>query len=158
MRPISRLFALFIMAALSGCASQQARMMKSFDNAGDDVYVRFERTECFGTCPVYELVIRGNRELEYTGKSFAKPKGSFTATISEEDWDKLRNKIIEVEFFNFEDEYDAPISDVPTTITEVFISDKRNKTVINRWDAPEKLVALETFIDQLWQSYVVEDR
>ncbi len=155
---LSRLIAFVIMGSLAGCASQQARMMKSFDKAGEDVYVRFERTECFGTCPVYELTIRGNRQLEYTGKSFAKPKGTFTVTISEEDWANLRAKIIDVGFFNFEDEYDAPISDVPSSITEVFISEKRNKTVVNRWDAPEKLVALETFIDQLWQSYVVETK
>lgn len=158
MRLFSRLLSLLVIIAFTGCASQQARVMKSFDKAGEEAYVRFERTACFGTCPVYVLTIRGNRELVYTGMAFAKPKGEFTATISEEDWKALQEKIAEVNFFNMEDSYDGPISDVPSSITQIYISDKRKKTVINRWEAPEKLIALETHIDQLWQRYLAKSR
>ncbi len=158
MRKISQwLVVLGLTLSLFSCATQQARLMKSFDKAGEEAYVRLERTEGFGTCPVYEVTIKGDRTLVYTGKAFAKPKGKLTATISEDDWKALQLAIAESAFFSLEDEYDGPISDVPSAITEVRISDKKHKTITNRWEAPEKLLKLETFIDKLWQKYLLEE-
>lgn len=157
MRKISQWLVVFgLTLGLFSCASQQARLMKSFDKAGEEAFVRLERTECFGTCPVYEVVIKGDRSLVYTGKAFAKPKGNLTASISEEDWKALQEAIAESAYFSLEDEYDGPISDVPSAITEVRISDKKHKTITNRWEAPERLLKLETFIDKLWQKYLLE--
>lgn len=140
---------------LSACTGPKS-LMKSFEKAGESTVIKFERTACFGTCPVYEVVIRGDGSLTYTGKEFAQPKGIFKAQISPEDLRSLYERIAISGFFEMEDAYDGPISDVPSAITEVQITDKRRKKVINRWEAPEDLIRLETYIDKLWQKYLTE--
>lgn len=138
-----------------GCSSPKA-VIKSFDKAGDASFVRFERTACFGTCPVYEVVIRGDGSLVYTGKEFAQPKGTYEAQLTPEDLRSLHERIAISGFFEMEAEYDGPISDLPSAITEVFISDKRKKKILNRWEGPEDLTRLEAYIDKLWQKYLTE--
>jgi hypothetical protein len=155
MNVILRITALFSIVFIVSCTGQ-ARLLKAFENAGDQAYVRFERTACFGTCPVYVVRISGNGKLTYKGKEFSQPKGEYEVQISPEEWRTLQEKIAIAKFFGMKAEYDEYMTDVPSAITEVYINDKRKKTVINRWEAPEDLIRLETYIDNLWQKYLKE--
>ncbi len=150
-----RLLFLLSSVLFLGCSGPKA-IVKSFNKAGDASFVRFERTACFGTCPVYEVIIRGDGSLVYVGKEFAQPKGTYKAQLSPEDLRSLHERIAISGFFEMENEYDGPISDLPSAITEVFINDKRKKKILNRWEGPEDLTRLETYIDQLWQKYLTE--
>ncbi|MCC5918450.1 MAG: hypothetical protein JJU02_14105 [Cryomorphaceae bacterium] len=141
---------------LSGCASSQTKLIKAFEKAGTEAFVSFERTACFGTCPVYTVKISGDLKITYKGREFSQPKGEYEATITSEEWKTLQEKIAMTRFFELEDEYDGYITDVPSAITTVHINEKRTKRVLNKWEAPEDLVRLETHIDQLWQKYFKE--
>jgi hypothetical protein len=45
--------------------------------------IKFERTECFGGCPIYSIVIKGDGSVEYEGKGWVKNVGKISATLSE---------------------------------------------------------------------------
>lgn len=54
-------------------------------------------------------------------------------------------------YFTLQDEYSAPVADLPTTTTSISI-DGRYKQVINYYGAPEQLIELENMIDDIAKS------
>ncbi len=40
-----------------------------------DVVITLERTQCFGSCPVYKLTVYGDGRVVYEGGGFVKIKG-----------------------------------------------------------------------------------
>ena len=105
-----------------------------------------KRTACYGKCPQYELRLYANGLINYEGKMFVDKIGCFQFSISKKKIDQLFNLINEVNYFSFDDVYDAEVSDVPSIITEVNYQNKSHQ-IIDRFKGPKELEKLYKLID-----------
>ena len=87
-------------------------------------FVKMKRTLCFGKCPYYEFVIFSNGDVLYEGFKFVEKIGKFKGKINIKKIAFIKEKLKEVEFFNFDSVYDAGVSDLPSTIIEVNLDNK----------------------------------
>lgn len=133
----------------------------SFDppTAHANLLITLERTACFGTCPIYALTIYEDGRVEYVGQDFVTAKGEQTGSITPEKLQELVAAFQNADYFNLQDEYTAPITDLPTTITS-FTFDGTTKTIRNYGGcldnmlvpAPQALCELENKIDEVTKS------
>jgi len=138
--------------ALAACSSTAPRDYTS-------AVITLERTVCFGFCPVYTLTIYGDGRVEYEGQQYVEVTGKQTAVLTPEQVKELVNDFENANYFDMEDEYIAPVTDLPTTITSITL-DGKFKTVRNYGGclsespvkAPQALCELETKIDELTNS------
>lgn len=112
------------------------------------VLVSLKRTPCYGKCPTYRITIKDNGELVYEGKRFVEKLGTHTGMVTSEDVENIQKKVKEIDYFNLEDAYDVPISDFPTCVTTVNM-DGKEKSIMNKQNAPASLRNFEKYIDSL---------
>ena len=107
--------------------------------------ITLERTACFGTCPIYKLILKSDGTAVYIGTRFVERLGTYTAYVS--GFEHLA-KIIEARrYFSLSDRYTKPVTDLPSAITSVVRNGKR-KTVENYGNfGPLELWEIETLID-----------
>lgn len=124
-----------------------------------DLVVTMERTPCFGACPIYKLTIYGDGRAVYEGEEFVAVKGQQTATIGAAQIRELVAAIESADYFSLNDDYSAPATDLPSTITTVTLGGQ-SKT-INHYGvcgysdidtAPKELCDLESKIDEITNS------
>lgn len=101
------------------------------------VFIEFEKTICFGFCPEYRLVIYENGEVEYNGKKNVKITGKRKYNLSKLEFKKIKDQIQKADFYNLKNEYDAMITDLPSTIITI-----NNKRVRARYNIPKELKKL----------------
>ena len=114
-----------------------------------------ERTPCYGRCPIYKATFMDNGEVKYVGKHFVEKIGTYKTLISAEEVLEIKNKIAEHNYFELDSLYPTPITDFPSSITEVNLNGKRKK-VINRRTPPPNLKAFEQFLDGLLEGKELE--
>ena len=129
---------LFLIAALF--AVQQT--------ATDRIEITIKRTPCFGTCPDYDVTMRGDGTVTYEGRSHVRIPGEHTWKVDPAAVRALAREMQEAGYFELQDEYTAHVTDLPTTYTSLTIG-PRTKTVKNYFKAPEKLRDLENRIDMV---------
>jgi ankyrin repeat protein len=112
----------------------------------NSVQITLERGRCFGSCPVYKLEIRGDGTVNYNGTMFVAVAGPHTAHISQEAVKSLIAQFKQADFYNFDPEYHAWISDLPTQTISISI-DGQKMTVVN-YGGPQELSILERAIDR----------
>ncbi len=120
-----------------------------------------KRTPCYGRCPVYEIQFFSNGETVFNGERNLKRLGIFLARVPESTLRQILEQAEQADFFELRDEYPESgpaIPDLPETIT--FVNNgKKQKTVINYYDAPLPLLRFERFLDEIangldWQPKV----
>jgi len=123
-----------------------ANVTKTKSSSVDSLFAFMERTPCYGRCPIYKMWIYKSGYTLYEGINFVEREGVWTTQLSKEDLEQIANKGKEIGYFNLDDEYDSPITDIPATITTLNI-DGRKKTVRDRHNAPASLRDFEKLID-----------
>ena len=122
--------------------------------------ITMQRTECFGTCPVYKLTIFADGRVRYEGSKHVKKKGKAESHISRQKLQELIDEFENIYYFNLNDAYvrgskGCPqwVPDMPSAITSLTrIRDGERKTV-NHYhgchgpDVLELLTRLEDKID-----------
>ena len=119
----------------------------------EDLIVKMRRTACYGTCPQYEIHIYKSGFIYYKGKMFVEKKGCFFSYISSNSINQIKTTLDQINFFQMEDNYLSPITDIPSVILEVSIGDKRH-VVKDRLNGPQELKNFHNFIDSLANSVV----
>ncbi len=112
------------------------------------IMASIKKTPCYGKCPTYEVKIYNDGRAEYHGKMFVERMGKHTGRIDEATLKSIKGKAMEVNFFDFYNEYptsDIQVADLPTTVTYFRIGDME-KTVVNKMQAPDELKAYEKFL------------
>lgn len=118
-------------------------------DSNDSLFASIERTPCFGTCPIYIMEIYDSGYVEYIGKRFVDNVGKFHAKVEHNKLQAIRDKAIEIGYFDLKDEYPSQIADFPSTITTVKLHGKR-KRVFNKQNAPQKLYDFQSYMDTLF--------
>jgi hypothetical protein len=120
--------------------------------------IHLERTACYGTCPVYKVVLRNNGSLEYEGIQNVKRIGKYRGKINLWGFNKLAQLIEKSKFMEMQDRYSIDMTDMPTVYTTVVYAGGKKKRIMNFGNAgPVELWAIEQLIDKLveeaqWES------
>lgn len=143
-----RTFSLILgLVLLLGCKSQNKI---SSDHGPNTPAFTYEKTPCFGTCPVYKLTVNISGEARLVATSNLELKGNYKcADCDDLMMTKVVEKANEIEFWKLQDKYDPGVTDLPSTITSFFIRDSA-KSVVNVMEGPEKLKELEQLIEDLY--------
>ena len=110
----------------------------------------FEKTACFGKCPVYQVKFYSDGKVTWYGRMNVERQGWYTAQVLPDVLKRIKAKANELNYFDLEAKYptDLQVADLPSTITYVRIGDME-KQVVNTHDAPENLLAFEQFLSEL---------
>ena len=121
--------------------------------------ITLQRTECFGTCPVYKLTIFADGTVLYEGSKYVKKKGKAKSRISRAKLEDLIEEFDNIYYFNLNDAYipgskgcPQSATDMPSAITSLM---RRGRTkTVNHYhgcrglDTLELLTQLEDKIDE----------
>ena len=124
---------LFITLLLFSCAPK---------NSSKYSKIQYEAGACFGFCPIFKMTINPDRtaviEAEHftfsEGKSkgeFSEEKeGTFTATLTEADYQKMVALLDGVNLSSLKDEYNNKnVSDLPTSFLRINFADGTSKNI-----------------------------
>lgn len=114
--------------------------------------ITFQRSVCFGECPVYKVTFHRDGGANYLGEFYVKRKGSYGGYIYHRQFDRLVKLLESQDFFRMNDQYpdnlenltDAPVNQLSVE------SDVGRKTVRYMHDyEPVELWAVELGIDAI---------
>ena len=146
-----RLSIIIILLLLYSCNIKQNSL--SYSNAIKDTpFLTMQRTACYGTCPQYTITIYNSGLFKYEGKMFVEKQGCFYTIIQNKDIASIKSKLLEIDFFSFEKEYNSPITDIPSVILTVNTK-KGQHSVINRFNGPESLNRFQNLMDSISDSF-----
>ncbi len=129
--------------------SQNSANTKQAIAKDDSLFVTIERTACFGKCPTYKTRIYTSGYVIFDGKMNVDKIGRFSTKLSKEEIETLKQKINEVNYFELNDKYDGPATDLPSVITSVALNGFR-KSITARYEVPAELKSFQIFIDKLF--------
>jgi Domain of unknown function (DUF6438) len=125
---------------------------KTFDDVnlkqlGEPLMV-YEKTLCFGKCPVFTFTIYNNGFATYEGKQNVEKIGFYGTELARINIDELKKSLVESKYFDMEEIYNTPkVTDVPSVFTTVTIESKRKK-IMAKMGAPEELKNIHRLIDR----------
>lgn len=97
--------------------------------------ITLERTQCFGTCPMYKLTIFSDGRVSYDGMKYVKKVGKASGRISRAKLDELVLEFNNIKYFNLPDSFQPgektcpqEATDMPSAITS-FTWRGRSKTI-----------------------------
>ncbi len=107
------------------------------------------------TAPEYTIELFSNKQMYLNGKRNLDKTGKYMRTLSEKEYNQLIQAFIDANFFKFEDEYTAEITDLPTRYL-YFSSNGQEKKIRDYYGAPEEIRQLEynlqSFLDRVgWE-------
>lgn len=114
----------------------------------DSLYFIKYTSPCFGQCPVYRFEVYQSGFAVLEGQKFFDYEGVFQTVLNEDQLIQIKKWALEVDYFNLKNVYDAPITDIPSSTTGLYLEDKSN-WVYNRANSPEELKQFERNIEML---------
>jgi hypothetical protein len=138
-------------------ARQEPKASASSESDLMAITIRLERTACFGSCPAYSIVIHGDGQVQYDGKTHVKVTGAHEGRIETEKFSGLVAKFEEAKFESIPEDYSGSgpnckvvCTDMPTATTEFTVNDKshRVKHYHGCGGAPKTLFELELAVDK----------
>lgn len=130
-KPVRAKFEYYVEAKPEDYSGPQDRAFPARVNL-DDVVMRLKRTSCFGTCPSYQIEIRGDGRVTYTGDEGRSVlvEGVHRWRIPQSDVAILFDMFRRADYFQLDGYYEAPVTDLPTFVTQLSIGTRR-KFVLN---------------------------
>lgn len=125
----------------------------------DSLFATYERTACFGRCPILKLQIFKSGLIIYEAIKWAEPEGLWYAYTDETSLKNIMEAAENIDFFALDDEYDqGNVTDLPSTIY-MLNKDGNHKRIKARYQYPEELKQLQAQFDALiaaqtdWKAY-----
>jgi len=111
--------------------------------------IGLERSACYGTCPVYTVMLKSDGTVRYRGEAHVENIGVRTGRIDAYKFEQLAKYIEEIGYLKLDNNYLTGITDASTVYTTVRSGAKR-KVVSNYANSgPAKLWGVEQLIDKL---------
>lgn len=107
---------------------------------------------CFGYCPVFRLTVRNNGQVEYEGFQFAERQGLDSFQLTELETKRLREKVKEVNLWQYPDHIKSDVVDAPSATLHAF-KDGQTKSVQGSIDRPTPLLELEDLLKDLAEAH-----
>lgn len=126
---------------LSGC-----NILKK--QSAEDPFFEFEKTACFGNCPIYVMQFYSNGIVKLDGKQFMDKLGLFELKIDKKEVQTIKDELEAMDFCQLESLYGSNAMDFPSTFLR-YSCDGEIKTVEAVTDFPEALLKFIQKIDLL---------
>ena len=81
--------------------------------------ISYQRTACYGTCPIYSLTIDGSGLVSYNGERFADKLGDWQLQLDKSETQEIFNRILNIGWDTMSSVYDRGVTDFPSTILRV---------------------------------------
>ncbi len=115
----------------------------------DILTLYYERTPCFGMCPIFKLEVFQSGKARFEGKNYTELIGIYSSQFTLQEMDKINAVANRIGFFQFQEKYDNPaIQDFPT-ITVALYKEEKLKYVVNKYKGPKELNELYTLLDKI---------
>jgi hypothetical protein len=123
----------------------------------EDFSIRFERTACLGTCPMYVVHVGPHGAVRFSSRLYVGDRfvdGCASKNIGDKGVAKIRSAVTNYSYFTLRNAYSGGPTDAPSVITTVTM-DGKTKTVNHYAAAPIpgadrlRLVGIEDEIDQI---------
>lgn len=111
--------------------------------------IGLRRTECYGTCPVYKVVIQNDGSFIYHGKKFVRRLGEHQGQVCFPHLEKLMEFIIESGFMALENCYSNDWTDQASVFTSVVLDGVKKEIEDYGCSGPVNLWVIEELIDKL---------
>lgn len=110
--------------------------------------IELKKDPCFGVCPVYSFKLDGKGNATFTGSRNVQKMGDWSRKLSPESTNEIFSAFEQSNFAQFQDEYTAQVTDLPTTWV-TFRNGAINKTIKDYYGSPEALKKLETMVEKV---------
>ena len=141
----------FLLLASNGCNKPQApkngqpgEPTTLSSGVPSDTIITLKRTRCFGTCPVYNLVIYADGRVVFEGVEYVKTKGKVESSLTQGQLKLLISGFEKAKYFSLRDSYftaedGCPTywTDNPSAFTSIRING-RSKSVAHYYGCQEK--------------------
>jgi len=112
----------------------------------ESLRIELFHSRCFGSCPVYTITVRGNREVDYLGQMDVKECGKRSDSISERQLMDILRELDHVHFFGLEDRAFLWPPDLPSVWVTVDVDGKTKRVGAVTYGARPKNGALANFL------------
>ncbi|MCB9263127.1 MAG: hypothetical protein H6607_12195 [Flavobacteriales bacterium] len=133
---------------------------QSGKKAQKNANILFQKTACYGTCPIFKMTIDGSGLATYTGERFVSKVGTYSKQLSKEETESIYKAMKEIRWDTLKKEYPAHVSDLPSVILGYHFK-KINKEVVVSGEHPAELDVLDQKLSAIansdgWQSITIE--
>ncbi|MFT4521480.1 MAG: hypothetical protein ACI8ZN_000413 [Bacteroidia bacterium] len=137
---------------LGGCGAQK--------NVPKNASITFQRTACYGTCPIYKMLVTSDGVVKFTGDRFTDMVGEWHKQLSKKETKELFNSMASVNWEDYLKDYPSYVSDLPSTVLG-FNYKKIEKEIVITGEHPKKLdeftKQLQAIVDaEGWQNMNVK--
>ncbi len=109
-----------------------------------DPWLSYERTPCFGRCPVFTFEVFQNNRCTFDGRNFVDYIGTYEGRINDAQRARILRAAQSIHFFELDSLFDDPlVMDLHATLLSI-----EGKTVVNRFGGPD-LRPLYSAIDEV---------
>ncbi|MEM7162977.1 MAG: DUF6438 domain-containing protein [Bacteroidota bacterium] len=118
----------------------------------DSLFFAYERTPCFGRCPIFQLKVYQSGFAVYNGTNFVDYIGIYKYRFEQSTLNELKNALNSADFFAMQDVYDnEQVMDLPARIVEANF-DGNKKKVMGRYNLPKEFKELTQTIDKIFEN------
>lgn len=105
----------------------------------ENAVISFEKTRCYGVCPVYKAKLFNNGRIEFYPKMNHPIQEASVANIPKHKIQLILDKAEKIDFWSLNDVYDDErITDLPSTIITISTKSKSKKIKV-RYNPPKDL-------------------
>jgi hypothetical protein len=124
--------------------------MGAIPGVADIRCIRLSRGMCFGTCPVYEVVLAADGRAWWHGEGHVDRIGRYEGRIDQEQFQRLAGTLIRAGFFDWLPSYASGVTCSPDHVIEV-TSDRGvvKRVVQNGTDEPRGFARIGKLIDRI---------
>jgi hypothetical protein len=113
--------------------------------------IRMDKSACFGTCPIYTMLVFDNGMVEYRGDKFCEKLGIYEKQLSDEEFSIVTSLLKEIDFESLEERYDANLMDAQIT-TFNFSYNNVSKKVRGIYSWPKSLKELDKALSSIGET------
>jgi hypothetical protein len=148
---------IFLVCFFVACKSKEPAVALDLEPKSEDTLVVatidtltfYERTACFGMCPIFKCVILSNGQVYFEGKNFVDRIGLFQTTWNSAALQKIMQMADDINYFSMNGNYNHEhITDLPSVITRLKLNNQ-DLTIVNRYKGPKELLQLYDVLDEL---------
>ncbi|GAB2871332.1 DUF6438 domain-containing protein [Hymenobacter ruber] len=91
--------------------------------------IKFSTTQCFGTCPVFQLVIKQDGSVSYKGIEYVEKKGDFNLIMTKSELNYLNKLLANLNLPYLEDNYQVDYTDSQTAYLTIRYTNGQTKEI-----------------------------
>jgi len=148
MKYIAFLFLCFIAACSSNkntTKTDTAQAEVTDTSTDKTLLLTVKRGACYGTCPIYDISIYSNGDMEYNGIRFVEMLGPHKLSLKADQLKQLNNTMGAIDWKSYPDKIPSMIADLPGS-TLINHSLNPEKSIWWNTDAPSELTDLRDLV------------